>query len=348
VADELRSPLFRLWTSEVEIEYAAGIGEWDHAVALAERTIVMARSLSQRTLLPRVLVWAGLLYLGRGDMDRGKSCMDEAWALSVGGDSEGAIRDVFAVVPAHIGRAAYHLATGHYAEAIRVGEHGLRIADRSGYVVWALHRLIPVLAEASLWANDMKRATALAQRLRHQSKALDQRLGLAWADACDALVEMLHGSKERAVSLLQGAIEALEAIPYVPDAARVRRQLARALAETGDREGATRELRAAHEVFAHLGAERELDATREQLRELGARPPTRSVTQGVAGLTGRELEIVRLVAARRSNKEIGSALGISARTASTHLSNIFSKLGVTSRGELADLAREAGLLGVSS
>jgi DNA-binding CsgD family transcriptional regulator len=57
---------------------------------------------------------------------------------------------------------------------------------------------------------------------------------------------------------------------------------------------------------------------------------------------------VRLVAARRSNKEIGSALGISARTASTHLSNIFSKLGVTSRGELADLAREAGLLGINT
>src|SRR5215471_20587571 len=192
----------------------------------------------------------------------------------------------------------------------------------------------------------MKRATELGQRLRRQSKALDQRLGLAWADACDALVEMLHGSKERAVALLESAVAALEAIPYVPDAARVRRQLARALAETGDREGATRELRRAHEVFAHLGAQAELDATREQLRELGARPPARSVTQGVAGLTGRELEIVRLVAARRSNKEIGSALGISARTASTHLSNIFSKLGVTSRGELADLAREAGLLGV--
>src|SRR6185437_11073943 len=50
-------------------------------------------------------------------------------------------------------------------------------------------------------------------------------------------------------------------------------------------------------------------------RELGARPPTRSTTQGIAGLTGREVEIIRLVAARRSNKEIGAALGISARTA---------------------------------
>jgi len=80
------------------------------------------------------------------------------------------------------------------------------------------------------------------------------------------------------------------------------------------------------------------------MRELGARPPARATANGIGGLTGREVEIVRLVAARRSNKEIGAVLGISARTASTHLSNIFSKLGVTSRGELADHARERGLL----
>jgi DNA-binding CsgD family transcriptional regulator/tetratricopeptide (TPR) repeat protein len=344
VADELHSPLFRVWTSEIEIEYAAGTGDWDHGVELAERAITMARSLSQRTLLPRLLVWAGLLHLGRGRIAEGKARVDEAWELATGVDPSAAVRDVFAIVPAHIGRAAYHLAMGHYADAIRVGEHGLRIADRSGYVVWAIHRLMPVIAEASLWANDLPRASSLAARMRRESTVLGQRLGLAWADACDALVAMLSHETERAVTLLQGAVAALEAIPHVPDAARVRRQLARVLAETGDRDGAMRELRRAHEVFAHLGAEHELDATREQLRELGARPPTRSLTQGVGGLTGRELEIVRLVAARRSNKEIGTALGISARTASTHLSNIFTKLGVESRGELADRARDAGLL----
>jgi DNA-binding NarL/FixJ family response regulator len=48
--------------------------------------------------------------------------------------------------------------------------------------------------------------------------------------------------------------------------------------------------------------------------------------------------------ARRSNKEIGSALDISSRTVSTHLSNVFAKLGVASRGELADFARAEGLL----
>src|SRR6185312_1716617 len=321
LADELRSPVYRVSTAEVEIELAAGTGDWDHAVAVAERTIAIARVIGQHALAPRPLVWLGLVYLGRGDIERGKACVDEAWELSGASDAANPLRDVHTIVPAHIGRAAYHLAIGDYPEAIHVGEKGLRIADRSGYVVWAIHRLMPIIAEASLWANDIERAKAIAERLRRQSAVLGQRLGLAWADACEALVELLGG-----------------------DAARLRRRLAMALAAIGDRDGATRELRQAHDMFARLGAERELDATREQLRELGARPPTRSTTQGIAGLTGREVEIIRLVAARRSNKEIGAALGISARTASTHLSNIFAKLGVESRGELADRAREEGLV----
>jgi DNA-binding CsgD family transcriptional regulator len=93
-----------------------------------------------------------------------------------------------------------------------------------------------------------------------------------------------------------------------------------------------------------LGAGGELSKVREELRLIGIRPPARSVASGVAGLTGRETEIARMVALRKSNKEIGAALDISARTVSTHLSNIFVKLGCASRGELADLVRANGLL----
>ena len=88
---------------------------------------------------------------------------------------------------------------------------------------------------------------------------------------------------------------------------------------------------------------RELALARQQLRDLGARPPARAALAGTEGLTARELEIVRLVSARKSNKEIGRALNISARTVSTHLTNVFTKLGVGSRGELADFVREKGL-----
>jgi DNA-binding NarL/FixJ family response regulator len=51
-----------------------------------------------------------------------------------------------------------------------------------------------------------------------------------------------------------------------------------------------------------------------------------------------------MVALRKSNKEIGATLDISARTVSTHLSNIFTKVGVASRGELADFVRNERLL----
>jgi DNA-binding CsgD family transcriptional regulator len=63
----------------------------------------------------------------------------------------------------------------------------------------------------------------------------------------------------------------------------------------------------------------------------------------VAGLTPRELEVLQLVAAGRSNGEIGNALFISTKTASVHVSNILAKLGVSGRGEAAALAHRVGL-----
>jgi DNA-binding NarL/FixJ family response regulator len=61
-------------------------------------------------------------------------------------------------------------------------------------------------------------------------------------------------------------------------------------------------------------------------------------------LTPREREILALVAAGRSNAEIGTQLFISAKTVSVHVSNVMSKLGAASRTEAAALARRAGLI----
>lgn len=344
LADELDSPVFRVWTAEIAIEYASATGEWDHALALGERMLALGRSVGMRAPLPRLLVWTAIIHLHRGELERAHALIDEAWALS--GAAQGRTRpsDVHSVVPAHTGLAAYHLARGDFPEAMRVGEAGLAIADRAGALVWAVHRLLPVLAEAALEARDLQRAEIIGARLRQDSERLGQRAGLAWASACEALVAMLRGETDRAVTLLRDAAASLEAVPIVPDAARLRRQLAHALAAAGDREGAMRELKHVHDVFVRLGATRELDLTRQQMRELGARPPARSNVEGTEGLTAREVEIIRLVAARKSNKEIGTALRISSRTVSTHLTNIFTKLGVRSRGELADFARENQLL----
>src|SRR5687767_9059796 len=129
----------------------------------------------------------------------------------------------------------------------------------------------------------------------------------------------LAGDIPGSLPLLRDAAEHLERVPYIPYAARLRRQFAARLADVGDRDAAIRELRRVHEVFVRLGAKTELEKTRVQLQELGARPPSRSTGGGTEILTEREVEIVRLVSEHMSNKAIGKALGISPRTVGTHL-----------------------------
>lgn len=347
LVEELRLPLHRLWIGEVAIEYASATGDWDAGIALGERYIALSRAFNQRSLLPRLLVWTALIYFGRGDLQRGKRYVDEAWELSGAAGGDDHLLDVHTAIPAHTGLAGYYLAAGEFEKAIEVGEAGLAIADRSGYTVWSIHRLLPIIAESALWLRDLDRARQIRERVQRDSERLGHRLGLAWVDACDALVVWLSGEPERAIELLRRGAEQLEAIPLVWDAARLRRHLAGRLRDLGDREGALEELRRVHEVFAELGAEGELSKTREQIRELGARPPAREATTGAAGLTAREVEIVRLIAEHKSNKAIGQALEISSRTVSTHLSNIFRKLNVSSRAELAELARKTVWPGVS-
>ena len=309
---------------------------------MGEQAITLARNLHQRALLPRLLVWTSLFHVGRGQLEQAQVLVDEAVDVSGLRSGDGPI-DVHRAVPAYIGLAHYLLGLGEYQEAIEAAENGLRIAEGTEYVLWAIHRVLPVLGEACLWA-DIDRAEAVSIRMREHARKLDHKLGFCWADAIDALVCWKRGDSKSAIDLMRQAAEALEEIPMIPDAARIRRQLAGRLAEIDRSEDSAEELKRVYEIFLKLGADLELEKTRIQFREIGHRPPPRGVGEGVAGLTARELEVARLVAQSLSNKAIGKKLGMATRTASTHLSNIFHKLEVGSRGELADLIREKGLL----
>lgn len=352
LADELASPFLQAMTAEIAIEHASGVGRWDEALAIAERIIPMARAIMRRSLLPRLLVWTGLIVLERDEPERARALFEEAWQLSGADRIEtidvDALQDfgnVHNVILAHTGMGMYHLSRGDWTRAVEYGERGLALTDRFGYVAWAIHRLIPMLVEAGLRIEDFARVEELTARLRRQSTDLNHTLGLAWASAGEALVARVKDKAPDAAARLLAAADALDAVPFVFHAARLRRNAAQVLQADGDVDGAARELRQAHDVFARLGAEFELRGLRSQLRSLGVRLPPRSVTPGAGALTGRELEIARAVARRLSNKEIGAALEISARTVSTHLSNIFEKLGVDSRGALADLVRGHPVLG---
>jgi len=338
LADRARSPVLRLWTADMSIELAYFRGEWDRGIAIGMQAIALARSLNQRTILPRLLVWTSQIHLGRGQLDEAKQLLDEAVEVS-GIEGPGAAMDVHQVVPVYIGRAYYLVGLGEFQRAIEMAEKGAAIAEGTGYTLWAMHRLLPILAEAYLWAGEIDKAEKIGKRIREHSDRLDHKLGHAWADACEALVMWKRGDPQGAIALMQSAAEALDEIPMLWDAARIRRQMAGRMAEVGRTDEANHELKRVHDVFVKLGADLELEKARMQFREIGQRPPPKGIGEGLAGLTPRELEVARLVARRMSNKAIGKELGMSTRTASTHLSNMYQKLGITSRGELADLIR---------
>ena len=144
------------------------------------------------------------------------------------------------------------------------------------------------------------------------------------------------------------AAEAWRAVgnPYQLSYALLR--LAEASLAAGDRDNATGTLREAHAIAERLGAA-PIAADAAAL----ARRARMSLTAGPApepedelarlGLTGREREILLLVAAGHTNREIAQALFISPKTAGVHVSNILAKLGVTGRVEAAAVAHRSGL-----
>lgn len=343
LARTLNSPLLLALSAEVGIEYASAVGHWAEGLAAADQVLPIARSIAPRTLLPRLLVWTGIMRLERAETERADSHFREAWSLAelAQRDQRSSGTDVSVMVPACTGMAAYCLSRKAYRHAIDYAERGLAITDRYGHHAWAIHRLLPILCEARIWLKDFEPVVAMIARLREQSRLLDHRLGLAWADAAEALLLRFRDNDPEAAPRMLAAAARLETVPFRFHAGRLRRNAAQLLALDGRRDEAIDQLRIAHDMFLAMGAERELRGTRDQLRALGVRPPQKTMVSGGA-LTGREREIAELVAGRKSNKEIAKALQISARTVSTHLSNIFLKLELQSRGELTDYIRGPG------
>ena len=69
LARKLRSPVLQVWTSEIGVEYASGIGDWSEGLAIAERITPQARAIAPTTVLPRLLVWTGIILLARRDRE---------------------------------------------------------------------------------------------------------------------------------------------------------------------------------------------------------------------------------------------------------------------------------------
>ena len=226
----------------------------------------------------------------------------------------------------------------------RIRLSGLLIGQLAGQVATTpsqqradVVRRAQALAEAAAQAVDAvlpRRASLGLESRAWQARVVAEHARLRWLAGDDA------PDPEELVAVWRESVDVFDELGHVFEAARSRARLAAVLQAVGDSGGAAAQVALAREVGERLGAAPLL----RELRLLGPHAPSRERLPRDLVLTAREHEVLELVAAGRSNKEIAQRLYISAKTVSVHVSNILAKLGASGRTEAAALARASGLL----
>ena len=132
---------------------------------------------------------------------------------------------------------------------------------------------------------------------------------------------------EGARRCFEDAVSLYEKVSAPFDSARARLDLARALLNLGRQPESGREATVALQSFRHIGAAKEAEAAATFLRSLGAAITLQEPAENPAGLSSREVEVLELIAAGKSNQEIANDLFLSVRTVERHISTIYEKIG---------------------
>lgn len=228
------------------------------------------------------------------------------------------------------GSALLRLDQGRPGAAARSIRSALVAKDRDRL---ARARLCGAQIEIALAVGDTETARKAGQELWSASQVYGTS-GLGAETACmDGAISLASGNAEEALSLLHDARRLWQKIGAPYRVARTQLLIALAYRELDDQDAAALEFDAARDEFDRLGAT--LDARRLGVLRQGRPLP--------AGLTEREAEVLRHVAAGDSNRKIAGTLKLSEKTVARHLSNIFTKLGLSSRTAAAGFAFEHGL-----
>jgi predicted ATPase/DNA-binding CsgD family transcriptional regulator len=317
-----------------QVEPLFALGRWDEAMDLARDFRFSSLPLRGATLA----VYAGRIALARGDVEAAVSAAAAAAELLRG--SPYADQHQLSLGLLEI---SLRLATAGVLAAAELASQvieGYELAGGSPRYAWPLVTAAAGVCVVAVRDERLRSETAtLAGRLRTIAEKLEtfgpvqqaSRLTFVAADA-----SVCGGSFAEVLGAWDEAAAAWEAVsePY-PRAQALLRAAEAALAG-GDRDEAAGRLRVAAGLAAGLGAEplaQEIGLLARRAG-IGLGDPGSPASDGF-GLTGRELEVLRLVAAGRSNRDIANVLFISPKTASVHVSNILGKLGVASRGEAA-------------
>jgi DNA-binding CsgD family transcriptional regulator len=196
--------------------------------------------------------------------------------------------------------------------------------------------LLPAHAEIMLAVGDIEEARRACDELGEIAAGSERAMLDAIAAQARGAVELAEGDARTALVSLRHAYNVWQELEAPYQAARTRVLIGSACRALGDADSAVLELEAARGAFDQLGAKPDL----VRLDSLTGR----AATTDTHGLSPRELEVLRLVAAGKPNREIASLLVVSEHTVARHVQNIFTKVGVSSRSAATAFAFEQKLV----
>jgi len=285
-------------------------GAWVEAMVQAGLARARLSTPFRQLLYGAAVYQEGELRRLRGDFAQAEACYREA--SEAGRDPQP-------------GLALLRLSQGRNNDAAHAIDRAMAEADDP----LGRSQLLAANVEVTLARDRVDDAREATTRLAEVASALGSPMLDAVSDRATGSVLLAEGDPRAALGPLRRASEGFRELESPYEVARTAVLIGHARRALGDEEGARLELDAARSTFERLGAKPDL------ARLHGGRP---------AQLTGRELQVLRLVAAGHTNRSIGAELGLSERTVDRHVSNIFDKLGVSSRAAATAVAYESALL----
>ena len=294
-------------------------GHWDSGSATAREGLRLGRELGQDHLVAQALVLLALIAALRGDEEECRTLAAEGHELA-SARGLGVVAEI-----AQWALALLELGLGRAEEAVRRE----REISHTLAIYWSLLDRV----EAAVRAGEQDSARPWLASFERWVESNEAAWGQAVLSHCCAL---LCEEASEAEHLFRRALEAHEQATRPFERARTELAFGEFLRRSRRRVEAREHLRAALDAFERLGAKHWAERARQELRASGQTARTREPsTRG--DLTAQELQIARFVAQGLSNREVAAQLFLSPRTIDFHLRNVFRKLGLSSRTQLARL-----------
>ncbi|MFE0423309.1 LuxR C-terminal-related transcriptional regulator [Streptomyces sp. NPDC058953] len=320
-----------LWAQGWLARTQFALGAWPEALETAQRAEVRLAEFRIEPVRPLVHWTAAQIHALRGDWESADRHVAEAAA-------ERHHYEVM-LVPSCLARAQVAEARGDYERVVEALNPLARLAardsiDEPGFWPWP-----DVYANALVLTGRLDEADAFLTPYETLAARRDRRSARARLGLARGRLTAARGDIDAARAEFDRALAHLDRLPLPYDRARVNFAYGQTLRRAGKRREADTALRNARDAYATLGARTYVDRCERELQAGGVHTPRR--TPGpTARLTPQERAVAILVAAGATNQQTALELFISVKTVQYHLTNVYAKIGVRSRTELAARFRE--------